>query len=553
MNESRYLRVYTCGRWSCKEDLFTDKEGKEVECPLVDSYGNIHFFVDLKERKLLEWKPEYGAMHFVFNVRHNGCYCLQNEVHEDFCCLQDFPPKGLVPCHTNWDDQMQIIEFGVKEDGSLVGWPQEWNYFDFIRGGTFYCTEEDWRWIAEQVEKKDTPEGDADIKTIPYEGQVRVTRDNEDEVRVDFKDFNLMDEYVRKVMKEPAVNEIEIYGDGSHMDFFRDPYEKEFPDCSDDLFDRIEPWLEREKVRYVRAKIVPQKLQLTRTDVAEIMGVSEEYIMEETEDDEKYRDEFPYFELFGPGIMPMGVQRDKYESEVPGLDLQYSFSSQTDDIWEKAFHREIHCDIYQDENKNYYGNCLGRPGERKKIGEAKIQIFDWQRCAKYIGISNIGGLDRNNSQCVVHEFIDTNGQVRDKWKEELELCDSKNILYIPHLELNPEYIGRQRGKYVLKSIMETFSGMFGIMVIYVCATDKKFLVPGYKEKVFEGSEFESDVTWKEDKDATIKLMKYYMSLGFKTCGNPFKLPHDIDGLMWINSGRENPEMEKVDIHVYWDY
>lgn len=452
--------------------------------------------------------------------------------------------------------------------------------------------ESDREWIADMVDKKDTPEGNPDVRAIPYVVGI-LTRDENDEelAREVFYEYFAAMAYLRQQRDNPEVYGIWMCldGGGYFAEWHREPYfDDEYAEYMEESFDEIEDWIEREKVEYVRVEVWPNEAELERDemdllleatydeddddavgfleqlekegkleDFSEGRLTEEDISTDEADECEKCEDKpLPDWGIDNEGCMPVSKQRDKYKSEVPCLDLQYSFSAQTDDIWEDAFHTMIHCDIFQDENMNYYGNCLNRPGERRKVGEVELEILNWKRAVKYIGSTwSTAGLCRDSVNSIVELFVDKKGNIKKEFVKEFELCESKNILYVHDMQLIGECRGKGWGKYVLKSILETFDGMFGIMVIDANADHYAYMEGEYQEPgVKYPLKLDERTLWDEQKEATIKLVRYYISLGFKTFGTPLKSPYGfVDSNMWLNSGRENKEMEEVDIHVYWDY
>jgi len=379
----------------------------------------------------------------------------------------------------------------------------------------------DREWIADLVDKKDTPEGNHDVRNIPYYCTID-TDESEDEMTYEeFEEFFEAMNYLRSQAENPNVDHIHIRTiEGWNMDFFREgTTEDEYPDIDmGDGFKDIEGWILREKEEYVLRKIWPDEVDMEIEEMDLLCGASydeddedaveflerlekegkledfsegrlteEDVALNKTAESENSVDKpLPEWNEDDEGCMPVSKQRDKYKSEVPCLDLQYSFSAQTDDIWEDAFHTMIHCDIFQDENMNYYGNCLNRPGERRKVGEVELEILNWKRAVKYIGSTwSTAGLCRDSVNSIVELFVDKKGNIKKEFVKEFELCESKNILYVHDMQLIGECRGKGWGKYVLKSILETFDGMFGIMVIdanadhYACM-EGEYQEPGVK-------------------------------------------------------------------------
>lgn len=255
----------------------------------------------------------------------------------------------------------------------------------------------------------------------------------------------------------------------------------------------------------------------------------------------------PYDELIDTSILN---QIDKRDSELPTLQLQYSFSSLTDDVREESYCKRIHVDIIRNENLGYYGNINKRPSEVIKVGQLEIEILDWQRAAEFNDVWVTAGLARDNS--IVETFINNDGTIKERWKQEFEKCQSKNILYIHSMELIGTFRHHGLGAYVLKSIFDTFHDMFGIMVLDPWPVHYQYLKGDYREPGYDYSRKLSAVDIAEDRDhAALNLIFYYETLGFHCTESPIR-PYGVYSLMYLNANTPSP-LRDLDIYVFWDY
>lgn len=243
-------------------------------------------------------------------------------------------------------------------------------------------------------------------------------------------------------------------------------------------------------------------------------------------------------------------QRTKESSEVPMLQLHYSFMSITDDLRENSYCKRIHVDIIRNENLGWYGNINNRPSEVQKVGELEIEIYDWQRAAENHDLLIAAGIARNSN--IIDYFFD-NHDLMDKWKPEMEKCQSKNILYIHSMRLTGSSRHKGWGAYVLKSIFDTFHDMFGLMVIDPDPMHFLYLEGDYREPGYDYSQQLDQTDIFEDNDhAFLHLMCNYESLGFRCTDDPLASPYRVWSLMYLNAYTPSP-LRDLDIYVFWDY
>lgn len=242
---------------------------------------------------------------------------------------------------------------------------------------------------------------------------------------------------------------------------------------------------------------------------------------------------------------------EKQDSELPTLQLQYSFTSLLDDLCEESYCKRIHIDIIRNESLGYYGNINNRPSEVIKVGQLEIEILDWQRAAQFNDVWVTAGLARDNS--VVETFISKDGTIKERWKSEFEKCQSNNILYIHSMELIGIFRHHGLGAYILKSILDTYHDMFGIMVIDPWPVHYQYLEGDYREPDYDYTHKLSAVDIAEDRDhAALHLISYYEDLGFRCTDDPLRSPYRVWSLMYLNANTPSP-LRDLDIYVLWDY
>lgn len=279
-NDCRYISIGTYIELGHSDHSFTNQQGDKVPYPreLTAWTDYAQPFIDLKEHKLVGWKPEFGSMHMRFDVDCGAQYRLYTDKGEWFCLLETWPPEGVVPCNTRVDGMgMQYVEFDVMEDGHVTGWPETPDFTSFIRFGEFVLIEEDKQWIAEQVDKKDTPEGNEDIKSIPYNTEIVVYDKDDKEIAYQkFGEFLSAMDFLRKQGKNPEAYFIHCRTfDGWNRDFWRE-CDPEFEDYSEDSFEDIEGWIEHEKVEYIKRRVVPDRMDLEIEEINAMCGNPDE-------------------------------------------------------------------------------------------------------------------------------------------------------------------------------------------------------------------------------------------------------------------------------------
>lgn len=242
--------------------------------------------------------------------------------------------------------------------------------------------------------------------------------------------------------------------------------------------------------------------------------------------------------------LAMEEQITKEQSKVPVLELEYSFSQLLGDIREESYHLCIDVKIFFGGCRGYYGS-YSEDGPRRQIGEALLKLYNWERAARHNDVWTTGGLGSDKND-LVEVFIDPRtGNPLPEWEQEFAICRNKNILYVDILRLDPEYRHQAWGAYVLKSIYDTFDGMFGLMVLYLYPMQHyPFALSEWDKDIFKAN----DLGW-DFNEAKAKLVNYYELLGFKVIKDSGIAPP----YMYLNAYRHNKLMEGIDIYVYWDY
>ena len=96
--------------------------------PLV-SKGMWSGIINLRTRKLLKWKPEYGDMYLQAKVCDGGTYFLLDKDERVICKISDYVPNGLIP---ETDDCGDYIRLRIHRDGIIENWPDKPIFSDFI-------------------------------------------------------------------------------------------------------------------------------------------------------------------------------------------------------------------------------------------------------------------------------------------------------------------------------------------------------------------------------------------------------------------------------------
>lgn len=267
-----------------------NNNGQDIDLPQeLIKYNRSDIIVDLKQYRIINWKPEYGPKHIKLEANYMGRYELLNEIGECFCSLETWPPEEVVPCVIDKENRKATIEFHVQENGKLSNWPAPANFRMFRKYGQAHLTKDDEKWIKAQMEN---PNGDPLIKNIPY--YIEICGVDKDDYIVDEKEFDefkpAMD-FMRALRDNPETEEIHARTkSGWNIDFWRhytyewtNPQTGETEECEDEetSFSQIEEWIEEEQIEYIRKFILPDSLDLEIEEMNDMFGddrnVNEDY------------------------------------------------------------------------------------------------------------------------------------------------------------------------------------------------------------------------------------------------------------------------------------
>lgn len=110
------------------------KKKNNFEIPILDRKTLLlNIEIDLKERRVLDWKQEYGYWRIWGKVKHYGTYTLLDSKKQPLWQIHGFVPCKMVPpFEKGWGDYLDIR---VNNDGSIENWPKVPNFTDFIEYG----------------------------------------------------------------------------------------------------------------------------------------------------------------------------------------------------------------------------------------------------------------------------------------------------------------------------------------------------------------------------------------------------------------------------------
>lgn len=137
---ARYLRISL--PYYEDEHLINFDDGlmTEMECdddftpPMLDADTLLlEYVIDLKERKVLDWSYEDGYLRMWAKVRDGGTYTLLDADKQPICQIRGHVPNKLIPpFEKGFGD---YIELAVEADGTVVDWPKQPDFSDFVENG----------------------------------------------------------------------------------------------------------------------------------------------------------------------------------------------------------------------------------------------------------------------------------------------------------------------------------------------------------------------------------------------------------------------------------
>lgn len=258
LNQTKYVKIDAWLKHPRFEMTFTDKKGRKVELPneFIDTKREgTNFIVDISNFTMICWKPEYGFIHVRMEVGCSARYELLNDIGESFCVLGGWPPEGVLPCHEEpGKNGCRYIEFDILENGKVTNWPCPTDFDEFIRHGDYYFTIEDKKWIDQQL---NSPDGDVNIKSIPYKCTVDVFGYDGPLDKKDFTDPASAIEYMRYWIQQPQTRMFEKIEGCHHFPFYRQKDES-----GEASFDEFEQIMINEKYDYIRRFLIPNFFDL---------------------------------------------------------------------------------------------------------------------------------------------------------------------------------------------------------------------------------------------------------------------------------------------------
>ena len=100
--------------------------------------------IDLKERRVANWKTKNGYWRIWGKVKHYGTYTLLDSNKQPLWQIHGFVPCKLVPPFDDgWGDYLDIR---VNSDGSIKNWPEVPDFTDFIENGRSPEVIKSYRW-----------------------------------------------------------------------------------------------------------------------------------------------------------------------------------------------------------------------------------------------------------------------------------------------------------------------------------------------------------------------------------------------------------------------
>ncbi len=287
LTDTKYVRIDTWlgGR---HKHQFSDGKGRKVELPkdMIDRENGTKFIVDINKFKMIGWKPEYGIMHVKLEVACSARYWLLNEIGEPFCKFGGWPPEGVVPCHgEDGKIEPRFVEFDILEDGKVTGWPCPTNYEQFLKYGDFYFTMDDKKWIDEQLSN---PNGDVDIKSIPYKCKIEIYGEGGNNVldRKDFVDIESATKYMMEWSVKPEVESILMINGCWYTPFIREKDES-----GEHTIDEIPTVMSKERYNIIRRYVLPDDFEKEMEEIEAMNGTSNPENDSEDFDDSDFEEE----------------------------------------------------------------------------------------------------------------------------------------------------------------------------------------------------------------------------------------------------------------------
>lgn len=96
--------------------------------------------IDLKNKKALDWKSEYGALILNAKVRDEGIYSLLDNNKCIICIKKGYVPNGVVPPKNGWGDYIRMV---VQNDGTIDDIYDEFDFTEFAEEGNIPCEEQE--------------------------------------------------------------------------------------------------------------------------------------------------------------------------------------------------------------------------------------------------------------------------------------------------------------------------------------------------------------------------------------------------------------------------
>lgn len=135
---------YNLLEFSNSEDGMLEKKDNYT-IPMLDRKNFLlNLVIDLKERRVTDWKTKNDYWRIWGKVKHYGTYTLLDSDKQPLWQIHGFVPCKLVPpFDEGWGDYLDIR---VNCDGSIKNWPEVPDFTDFIENGRSPEAIKSYRW-----------------------------------------------------------------------------------------------------------------------------------------------------------------------------------------------------------------------------------------------------------------------------------------------------------------------------------------------------------------------------------------------------------------------
>ena len=151
--EARFLSItlpYDSREEYCLLEFCNSEDGElkkkdNYAIPMLDRKNFLfNLEIDLKERRVTDWKTKNGYWRIWGKVKHYGTYTVLDSEKRPLWQIHGFVPYKLVsPFEKGWGDYLDIR---VNNDGSIKNWPEVPDFTDFIENGRSPESVKSYRW-----------------------------------------------------------------------------------------------------------------------------------------------------------------------------------------------------------------------------------------------------------------------------------------------------------------------------------------------------------------------------------------------------------------------